>query len=294
MPSTPSKTFRLTVWAILIACLSFIGVKGYIDKRLQDLAGGPPIAVLFAKNPILSGNELDPNDFEVKMLPKKYAHKRSVPAHLKASLGANTCLMALEKGEILLWDHVAQGQRRALSDYLGLSERAISIPVDSLGSLQGMIQAGDRIDIMTVLQSQDLDEEACLKIIVQNALVLSIEGGIISPQKAKQNTSPAHAPKRVLTLRVSPSEAAILAYAQTQGRLFTSLRNRQDVFTTELEPINADYLLQHSYNTSIKPLEKEKRPLIGENISSREISEGTQAMPEQNNLIPADIDLMLK
>ncbi len=294
MPSTPSKTFRFTVWAILIACLSFIGVKGYIDKRLQDLAGGPPIAVLFAKNPILPGNELDPNDFEVKMLPKKYAHKRSVPAHLKDSLGKNTCLMALEKGEILLWDHVAQGQRRALSDYLGLSERAISIPVDSLGSLQGMVQAGDRIDIMTVLQSQDLNEEACLKIIVQNALVLSMDGQLTKTKQGKHVSSTGVPPKRVLTLRVSPSEAAILAYAQTQGRLFTSLRNRQDVFTTELEPINADYLLQHSRPTSIKPLEKEKRPLIGENINSREISEDTHPMPDQSNLIPADIDLMLK
>lgn len=285
MSSKPSKAFRFSVWALLIACLSFIGIKGYIDKRIQDLAGGPPIAVLVAKAPILPGTELDPKDFEVKMLPKSYAHKRSVGAYLQDKLNAHTCLMALEKGEVLLWDHVAKGQRRALSDYLGLSERAISIAVDHLGSLQGMLQAGDRIDVMTVLQSQDVSEEACMKLIVQNALVLAIESPVSSSQKAKQSTSGAQPSKHILTLRVSPGEAAILAYAQTQGRLFTSLRSRQDVFTTELAPINADYLLQHSQPTTLKPLEKEKRPIIGEHINT---------LPEQSSLIPADMDRMLK
>ncbi len=301
MSSKPSKTFRLTAGAILLACLAFIGIRGYVDKRINDLAGGPPTPILVAKGPILPGAELNPNDFEVKLLPKKYAHKRAVPAYLKDSLDKNASILALEKGETLLWDHLAQGKKSPLSDYLGLTERAISIPVDACASLQNMLQVGDRIDIMTLLQPQDLEEEAALKVIVQNALILAIDQNPTRPKHkttslVKESKAPLLAPQ-ILTVRVSPTEAAILAYAQTQGKLFTALRNRKDVFIQNLDPINADYLLRHAEDPAIiQPLEKDKKPFIQENSQINPLSEQTPLMPEQSALIPADIDIesMLK
>ncbi len=302
MPSKPSKTFRFTAGAILLACLAFIGIRGYVDKRIHDLAGGPPIPTLVAKGPIFPGTELDPKDFEVKLLPKKYVHKRAVPAYLKDSLDKNAAILALEAGETLLWDHLAQGQKRPLSDYLGLTERAISIPVDALGSLQNMLQVGDRIDIMTLLQPQDLEEEAAIKIIVQNALILSINQDTTRPKPkhsspVKEARTPIPVPQ-ILTVRVSPSEAAILAYAQTQGKLFTTLRNRKDVFIQNLDPVNTDYLLRHAEDPAIQPLEKEAKPFIQENANGnangKALSEQAPLMPEQSVLIPADLDSMLK
>lgn len=298
MSSKPSKTFRFTVLAILLGCLAFVGIRGYVDKRIKDLAGGPPTPTLVAKAAILPGSELNPHDFEVKLLPKKYVHKRAVPAYLKDSLDKNTSIVALEKGETLLWDHLAQGQKRPLSDYLGLTERAISIPVDAFGSLQNMLQVGDRIDIMTLLQPQDLDEEASLKVIVQNALILAIDEAPTRPKKkasspVQEAKIPVSAPQ-TLTLRVSPSEAAVLAYAQTQGRLFTSLRNRKDVFIQPLEPVNADYLLRHAEDLPIQPLEKDPKLIIQENTQDSNLSEQPLLLPEQSALIPADFDEILK
>lgn len=298
MSSKPSKTFRLTAGALLIACLAFVGIRGYIDRRMNDLAGGPPAPTLVAKGPILPGAALDSHDFEVKLLPKKYIHKRAVPAYLKDSLDKNTAILALEAGETLLWDHLAQGQKRPLSDYLGLTERAISIPVDAFSSLQNMLQVGDRIDIMTLLQPQDLEEEAALKVIVQNALILAIDQNPTRPKHkttslVKESKAPLLAPQ-ILTVRVSPTEAAILAYAQTQGRLFTALRNRKDVFIQKLEPIHADYLLRHAEDLPIYPLEKDPRPFIQENSYTQPLSEQAPLLPEQSVLLPADLDSMLK
>ncbi len=299
MSSKPSKTFRLTAGVILLACLAFIGIRGYIDKRINDLAGGPLVPTLVAKGPIFPGSDLDPNDFEVKPLPKKYAHKRAVPAYLKDNLDKHASVLALEKGETLLWDHLAQGKKSPLSDYLGLTERAISIPVDACGSLQNMLQVGDRIDIMTLLQPQDLEEEAALKVIVQNALILSINQDTTRP-KPKHSSLVKEAKTalplaQILTVRVSPSEAAILAYAQTQGKLFTALRNRKDVFIQHLDPINTDYLLRHAEDpVMIQPIEKNTKPFIQENSQINPLSEQAPLLPEQSALIPADIDSMLK
>lgn len=262
------------MWSFLILIgIAFSG-KWYIDKRIYNLAGGPLVPIIFAKNTIEAGQNIKEIDIEIKTIPQKYAHIRAIPAKMRDSLYHQKAAFTIEKGEPLLFDNLQIDDTKSLSDALGITERAITLRVDYANSLQGMLEPSDRVDVMALVQPQNLEEEPSLQVIVQNAFILAIDGYMVRVPKvkAKNDLSENTRPIDTITLKVSPSQAAVLAYAQTQGRLMITLRNKQDVFITQVDPVNSN-TLSNKQDNPIRAIQNDSKQDIQENLDETDFCE---------------------
>jgi pilus assembly protein CpaB len=141
-----------------------------------------------------------------------------------------------------------------LADVTPVGKRAITLSVDNIASLAGMIQAGDYVDVITMLpvpvQSPDGKQTTQTAIVplFQNVLVLAVgqEIGTVSREKgryekteARRETSP------LITVALTPQEASLIAFVQEQGKIRFVLRSPTDSQIEVVQPATWDTLFQY-------------------------------------------------
>lgn len=118
----------------------------------------------------------------------------------------------------------------AFSVLMPPDKRAMTLRVDTLLAVGGLISPGDFVDVIAVLRvPEDPDAPAKTKdvttVLFQNLQVLAV-GALFQPvggtelYEIRQN-----APALNITLAVSPEEAGLLTFAQANGKLQLSLRS---------------------------------------------------------------------
>lgn len=101
-------------------------------------------------------------------------------------------------------------------------KRAIAVAGDKVLGLAGLIQPGNRVDVLASLKISEKDMDHVTKVVLEDILVLASGTQI-------QNTADGKpAPVDVFTLEVTPEEGERLSLAATQGKLHFALRNITD------------------------------------------------------------------
>ncbi len=120
--------------------------------------------------------------------------------------------------------------QEAFSIMMPSGKRAVTIRVDTLLAVSGLISPGDFVDVIGVLRvPEDPDVPTKTKdittVLFQNLQVLAV-GALFQPvggtalYETRQNTQSLN-----ITLAVSPEEAGLLTFAQSNGKLQLSLRS---------------------------------------------------------------------
>jgi pilus assembly protein CpaB len=176
----------------------------------------------------------------------------------------------ISKGEQITLNKFAYAKETGgLSEVTPIGKRAITISVDNISSLAGMIKAGDHVDVIALIPNSvaGADGKVVTQLITlpifQNVLVLAI-GQQTSPAssktdlrfrsiEAKQETNP------LITLALIPQEASLIAFVQEQGKIRLTMRSPTD---TKVEPVvaaNWESLFQYVFPERIaKPQEEEQ------------------------------------
>lgn len=121
--------------------------------------------------------------------------------------------------------------------------RAVTIPIDALASLEGMIKPGDRVDIIGTFPFQNK----------QPVVVPMFEDVIIL---ATGRTMAAYASQggyKSITMALKSNEAQILLFATQLGKLNLLLRSPLDSATSRVkEPLTMDKLWAALFNVSMQ------------------------------------------
>ena len=147
----------------------------------------------------------------------------------------------IDAGAMILTSDFAVSDEVAetLSARVPTGERAMTISVNAISGVAGLLRPGDRVDILGTFPVQDEDElipEAAggmsrgylTMSLLQNVTLLAV-GAQISQQ------SEGHHGYGNVTLSLTPDETELLTLAQTRGDLDLVLRNREDM---EQVPVN--------------------------------------------------------
>jgi len=95
--------------------------------------------------------------------------------------------------------------------------RGISIPVNKVTGLCGLINPGDRVDVLITYEEKSLNRVPAASTTVQNALILAIKDGSGKKENEEKN------PRDMVILAVTPQQAEILAYAYLKGSFHLTL-----------------------------------------------------------------------
>jgi pilus assembly protein CpaB len=133
-------------------------------------------------------------------------------------------LISIPAGSTITSTKVGHPQNVALSVVVKRGMRAIAIGVDRVKDVAGLIQPGDRVDIIAV-PARAAGETPVGTTIVRGALVLAL--GAQLEQSAPASASDQQAATTV-TLGVTPAQATLLAAADVTTTLRLSLRSPEE------------------------------------------------------------------
>ena len=105
-----------------------------------------------------------------------------------------------------------------------VGKRAVTVQINSLAAVGGMINAGDFVDVIAQLNvpSEDQDKKTVTAIIFQGLQVLAINTNLDDPGAYIEQQS---ASTLKVTFAVNPQEAGLLAFADKNGSLELALRS---------------------------------------------------------------------
>ena len=151
----------------------------------------------------------------------------------------------------------AQGQKKRAKVSLALKtpegKRAVTVMIDSLGAVGGLLNAGDFVDVIAHLNVPSgpasgpaVKNNTVTAMIFQELQVLAVNANIDEPGYYEEQQS---APSLRVTFAVAPEEVGLLAFADKNGKLELALRSpneheHQMVKASTWKTL-ADYVLQN-------------------------------------------------
>lgn len=220
---------------------------------------------------------------QTKALAKEYT-QQTAALKKEVELNKNQVEALLQKHESLVKQVQSQpkvvvqaggkGERivsqEAFSIVMPPGKRALTIQVDTLSAVGGLISPGDFVDVIASLRvPEELDAEKVktkevITVLFQNLQVLAV-GALFKPTGGTELYENRQKSKSVnVTLAVSPEEAGLLTFAETNGKLQLSLRSPAEQDRQLLQVASwdtlADYILDKQGTDLSVPTESQDEP----------------------------------
>lgn len=213
-------------WVILgvalgLGVLAAYGVNQYITRQVEDIEArgrsGKTVRVVVPKQDIVKGTALTASMVAVREIPAEWAHSNALTPEQFERVENQKLAYPAMRGEMLLWS-LLEGQRApSFSSRLVVGRRAITVPVDEVNSISGMLEPGDRIDLVVTVKK---DSRSFMLPMLQNVTVMATGTRAVVEADGKEG-------KRTyttITLDASPAEAERLLAAREVGKLAALLR----------------------------------------------------------------------
>ena len=203
----------------------------YMVRYEREARGGEPVLVLVARQDLPMGTALTPESLAAQPIPEAYVDGRNILATAKERVLGIRLRNAIKAGERILWTDLASnsGDDRGLSTLVRPGYRAFTMLVDASSTFAGLLQPGDRVD---VLHTTERNGRPVTLTLLQNVLVLAIGNRTANLEGVDEEASNAEE----ITVSVTPSQAQLIAEAQNMGSLRLVMRAPDDIGIVEGMP----------------------------------------------------------
>lgn len=219
--------------ALAFGALAMLGVRGYISERVQAekerlAPKGATVPVVVARHDLDRGALVAPENMAVRDVPADYLPGSAIsPEHFERHIGARIDA-PMRSGEPLLASAIVGAETGGFSGRIRQGIRAMSVLVDEVNSVSGMLQPGDRIDLLFSVRPPSLPgqppAQELTAALMQDVPVLAtgrqVRAGADDAGGTRHFTA--------ITVEVSPEQAQRLIVAQRTGKLTAMLRHPDD------------------------------------------------------------------
>lgn len=216
---------KVIIWLLFCAlCAALAAWSGYqyLEQKslfLEQQAKQPMAERVVAAQYLSAGTLLNESHLAVRSFPQAMVAADSLsPANYQRLLGV-MLRGDVAAGDIILPIHTAHVQTDAFSTRLVAGRRAITMPVDQINSLAGLLRAGDLVDLYVSFDHQRRKVTAPL---LQGVLVLATDESTVEHQ------TQAGGHYATVTFDLAPEDGAKLVAARQSGVITAMLRNPHD------------------------------------------------------------------
>lgn len=260
----PKQKLVLILGTALALITAFL-VKVWMDQQqaiikqtLEEQAARKEekfMAILFAKTAIAAGDSVDPQDVEIKEVPERQVLPQSVTSLDR--IQGMVAIADIFQGEPITITKLAFPRGSSgLADVTPVGRRAITIAVDNLAALAGMVKPGDYVDVIVLIavpvQMSDGSKMTDNRVIplFQNVEVLAVGQSTVGVERkstrySPEGSQPQQSKSPLITLSLTPQEAGILAYISEQGKVRLVMRNPSDSKKERLEITSLESLFRY-------------------------------------------------
>lgn len=212
-------------FALLAGFGAAFGAHRHIQNRvqwLQDQARVEQEQRLVAAYDLAAGTVLDSDQFAVRSYPVGLVPSDSIKPEFWRKMEGLVLRQSLRAGDLLLPAHADSKKSAVFSSRLETGRRAITMPVDVVNSVSGLLTPGDLIDLYV---SFDYQRRRVTAPLLQGVPVLAtgatVQGrdGVEHPNERGYTT---------VTLDAAPEDAVKLVAARQSGVVTAVLRHPDD------------------------------------------------------------------
>jgi pilus assembly protein CpaB len=232
-------------WIVLIAALGVgglaaFGAKNYLGAQMAEIEAREKnkamVQMVVAKTDLGKGSALSADNVAVRPVPKEWAHSGAITPDQFGRAEGSVLAYPANSGEPLIWSQL-EGQRTpTFSARLAQGRRAVTVPVDEISSLSGMVEPGDLIDIVVSLKK---DSKNFTFTLLQSVTVLAT-GTKASPDDQDPGGRRTFT---TITLDTTPEDAKRVIAAREVGRVTALLRAPNDASSVSRDRSDALSLL---------------------------------------------------
>jgi pilus assembly protein CpaB len=149
------KTGGLVLLALIFAGLAGWGTLSYLKNREAELRqaaasmDGPSVEIVVASAAVSPGDSITLDNMAIADIPQKYVPQDAIVPQEFELYAEKTILVPLDPGRPLLKSYISGlSHQSSFSAHLKQGWRAMTLPVDELNAVAGMLEAGDFIDLV--------------------------------------------------------------------------------------------------------------------------------------------------
>ncbi|MDY2789040.1 MAG: Flp pilus assembly protein CpaB [Atopobium sp.] len=222
---------------VLIAYLLVFSRKPQGNKNDESIR-----TVVVVKDSIPAYAQIKSDMLEEKKVPATEQNANAVQS-IKDVEGAYT-LVAMVPGEPILKNHVSKADQNGMGSGLGIKldegTRAMTLKVDDVSGIAGLLKVGNRVDIMFAISADksstsgsttnEVKNDTTAVYLVQNVPILALNKNLTSESKPSEGSSTASSSTNistysVVTLQLTTDQAQqITAAMSSSGKLYLALR----------------------------------------------------------------------
>lgn len=236
---------KLLIAAVIVGAFAMMLMVLYgkqIEKQTEEITANPHEVVVAAYN-IPAGSPLERDMLKTKTVPGQFLPANPLLASdIDIYLGLPVAQDIEAEAMIMTSDFATMEVARTLAGRIPDQERAMTIPVDAISGVAGLLRPGDRVDILGTFPVHGEDElipesggDAVGYVtmsLLQNVTLLAVGQEISDVQARDANSRGGYSN---VTLSLTPDEAELLVIAQTRGNFTLLLRHRDDLEMVEVQ-----------------------------------------------------------
>lgn len=221
-----NKNWIVLVSALGVGGLAAWGAKSYLGEQMAEIEAREnnkaKVQVVVAKADLPKGSPLLTDNMAVRSIPKEWAHSGAITPDQFSRAEGSTLAYAASAGEPVIWSQLEGERAPTFSARLTQGRRAVTVPVDEISSLSGMVEPGDLIDIVVSIKN---DKKSYTFTLLQSVTVLATGAKASLEEKDPEGRSGTFS---TITLDTSPEDAKRVIAAREVGRVTALLRAPND------------------------------------------------------------------
>lgn len=239
------RTLMLAITGGVLGLAASLMAYHYLEReeaQLRDKLKGEQardlVSVVVAKADLPAGATVTADNMAARPVPKDYVYAETVPTADFDKISGQSLVKPLGKGQPLLLSYLSEAGATGLADKIKAGRRAVSINVDEVSSMNGLILPGDRIDLMMTMRNGGL-----VVPLLEDVKVLATGSQLVPKATAQPGDDKFGLRYATLTLDVTPQQAEKVILARGSGTLTAALRGRDaGAELAALAPMQAEEL----------------------------------------------------
>lgn len=275
--------YKVLIWiGVCLVCgvLAAWAGQRYLHQQSDLLAQKnkqPMIERVVAAHFLAAGTVLTETHLATRAFPLSAVPTNSVSVSQYQRLLGGTLRAEVAAGDMVLPLHISQTQVAAFSTRLVAGRRAVTMPVDQINSLAGLLRAGDLVDLYVSFDHQRRKITAPL---LQGVLVLATD------EHTSDMPSQEAGHYATVTFDLAPEDGAKLVAARQTGSITAMLRNPHDAQLSN-KGVRGDLATLLGVNQP--SAEFKTVPIIYGNKTSRQVR-GVDAIPNAPRSAVLDVE----
>jgi pilus assembly protein CpaB len=218
-----NKTWVVLGVSLVIGLLAALAARSYLSNQVAAIEArskAGKVNLVVAAHDLRKGEKLNAENVAIRPIPTDYAHSGGIAPGDFDRVDGQALAYPVKAGEMLLWSMMEGKKAPTFSARVENGRRAITVPVDEINSISGMLEPGDMIDLIVTLDQKG--KKVTFPLLQRVQIIATGQRSVDDPKSGEKRQY------STVTLETTPDQAQNVVVAREAGKITALLRNPQD------------------------------------------------------------------